>query len=170
MLNCSKCGQELADNAKFCHKCGSPVDVPNVTTVTVSEIDTVSKLIELEKEWKRKEFEYNNFKIGEYPYPKPIEPQKPERESVNLLTYPKLELEPMPEFTQYLPEMPPEPILNKTAKIGIVNLPISSSKKGNLKINVTIIPIAARATLKVRTFTPHENTLGSFSYNGFKSG
>jgi hypothetical protein len=112
MLNCSKCGQELADNAKFCHKCGSPVDVPDVTTITVSEIDTVSKLIELEKEWKRKEFEYNNFEIGECPYPKPVEPQKPERESVNLLTYPKLELEPMPEFTQYLPEMPPEPVLH----------------------------------------------------------
>ena len=115
MLNCSKCGQELADNAKFCHKCGSPVDVSDVTTVIVSEIDTVSKLIELEKEWQRKEFEYNNFEIGECPYPKPVEPKKPERESVNQLTYTKLELEPMPELTQYVHEIPPEPILNKTA-------------------------------------------------------
>ena len=33
---CKNCGQQLEDDQKFCHKCGSPVEDAAVTTETLS--------------------------------------------------------------------------------------------------------------------------------------
>jgi hypothetical protein len=53
--------------------------------------------------------------------------------------------------------------LKRSANSGIVNSPKSSSKNGNLKMNVTIKPIAVIAILKPTNFTIQESTFGNLS-------
>ena len=115
MLKCNKCGQELPDNAKFCFKCGDSMNVTEVTTLAVSELDVVKTILDLDQAVKDSILAYQAYDIGTCPYTRPIEPVKPERDHVKLISYPKLELEPEPDITEYLPKNLPMPELKTRA-------------------------------------------------------
>ena len=48
-MNCKKCGAENVDGAKFCCKCGSPLDTPEKNTkINFSDIN-VEKILSNDK-------------------------------------------------------------------------------------------------------------------------
>jgi len=50
LVSCWKCGAELAENAKFCHVCGSPVHKVRREEFSVSADDLIEKVKELIRE------------------------------------------------------------------------------------------------------------------------
>ena len=50
MASCWKCGAELAENAKFCHVCGSAVQKARREEFSVSADDLIEKVKELIRE------------------------------------------------------------------------------------------------------------------------
>lgn len=110
MKNCTNCGFELSDEALFCSKCGTKVEVLSTvsdeTFVTVSDKEVVGNILRLEEVWYKNKKAYDEFKIGEYPHPKPNPPEKPICPKGDLIPEPVLELE---EFVPPIVQLPPLP-------------------------------------------------------------
>ena len=76
-MNCKKCGAENVDGAKFCCKCGSPLDTPEKNTkINFSDIN-VEKILSNDKIPKQVKDIINKIKIE-------IETKKSEREKIYL--------------------------------------------------------------------------------------
>ena len=117
MKNCTNCGFELSDEALFCSKCGTKVEVLSTvsgeTVVTVSDKEVVGNILKLEETWYKNKKAYDDFKIGEYPHPKPNPPEKPICPKGDLIPEPVLELEEFVPPKVQLPPLPTPPVLTK---------------------------------------------------------